>query len=121
MQLPKDYASFVTNYFDQQLKKKYFKTKDGKVESLLKSFISRQDVEEYLNKKLGTELPEELLPIAVDPAGNKICIGINGNVYGKIFYWGEDEEYEEHEPSYDCIRLVADSFTEFMNGLTETR
>lgn len=121
IQLPRDYTNFIVGYFDQPLGRKFFKTKDGKVESLIKSFIPWPEVEDYLSHGLGTEVPHELLPIALTPAGNKVCIGIKEKVAGKIFYWSEDEEDEGHELSYDYIRLVADSFSEFLNGLTASR
>jgi hypothetical protein len=76
-------------------------------------------------------IPVALIPIG-DDSGNKICLGIQGDEYGKIFYWGyqteiDDEDYlEEHgtplpkELKYQNVYLIADSFEDFIRRLEKS-
>ncbi|REH56255.1 SUKH superfamily protein [Tenacibaculum gallaicum] len=64
-------------------------------------------------KDLKDFLPIGYLPFAYDPGGNQICMDLNeGENYGKIYYLPMD--MGEIEPE-----LLADSFEEFLNGLSE--
>jgi cell wall assembly regulator SMI1 len=60
---------------------------------------------------LGGRLPDDLLAIAGDPGGNKICIGLAGDARGRIMFF-------DHET--DRVELVADSLDAFLRGLTST-
>lgn len=61
--------------------------------------------------ELRSELPKSgVLPIARDPGGNLVCLGYAGKRAGKVFFF--DHEMEALVP-------LADSFTEFLNGLTK--
>jgi len=57
-------------------------------------------------------LPADMIPIADDPFGNAICLGIRGANVGKIYFW--DHESADAAPAH-----VADSFTEFVARLEE--
>ncbi len=57
-------------------------------------------------------LPADLIPIADDPFGNAICIGIRGPSLGKIYFW--HHESADEEPAH-----VADSFAQFVEHLEE--
>jgi len=61
-------------------------------------------------ESIGRFLPADIIPIADDPFGNAICIGIRGDAYGKIFFW-------DHESAYDEPMRIADSFTQFVENL----
>jgi cell wall assembly regulator SMI1 len=54
------------------------------------------------------ELPEGLIPIGEDPAGNLFCLGIGGQQLGKVYFWDQDRAH---------ITLVANSFADFINRL----
>ena len=60
-------------------------------------------------------LPTELVPIASDPGGNLICISVNGENLGAVYFW--DHDIEEDPPSYANVRLIANSFDEFLGAL----
>jgi cell wall assembly regulator SMI1 len=52
-----------------------------------------------------------VIPIADDPGGNQICVGIRGDFLGKIYFWVHDEMDE------DEVRLLielAPSFEAFV-------
>jgi len=75
---------------------------------------------EEVNAVYSKRIPDSLITIADDPFGNAICICINGENLGKVFFWDHELESEdEEEPSYDNISLLAASFSEFLGKLYE--
>ncbi len=62
-------------------------------------------------------IPRQILPIADDPGGNQICIGISGKHRGRIYFW--DHEKETTLFKFRATTLLADSFGGFLNGLFE--
>jgi hypothetical protein len=70
-------------------------------------------------------IPKELIPIACDPGGNQICLGVReGKYYGKIYFWNHENEAaiwdlpdDVETPWWDNVYLVANSFEEFINKL----
>lgn len=59
-------------------------------------------------------MADDLMPIAGDPFGNQICLGISGIRSGQVFFWNHDDE---DEPERN-VHLSAPSFEEFLAGLT---
>jgi cell wall assembly regulator SMI1 len=55
-------------------------------------------------------LPSDVIPIADDPFGNAICLGIRGEKKGKVYFW-------DHESAEDEPELVSGSFAEFVSKL----
>jgi cell wall assembly regulator SMI1 len=53
-------------------------------------------------------VPDDMLPIAADPFGNIIAIGVKGDATGKVFFW-------DHETS--DVHLVALTFEMFLDSL----
>ena len=69
-------------------------------------------------------IPEKLLPIACDPFGNTICIGIKEKHYGKVYFWDHENEAGARNPFDNTIKpwwknitLIANSFTDLLNSL----
>ena len=75
-------------------------------------------------------IPETMIPIAGDGGAGQICLGIEGDDLGKVFYWDManeplDEEtyledYGEPMPAdakRQNVHLVADSFDKFLEQL----
>ena len=62
------------------------------------------------------KIPDELLPIARDDGGNIICLGIQGDYYGKLYYWTTNYSFWGEE-DLNYIYLISNSFTDFINGL----
>jgi hypothetical protein len=93
--------------------------------STLQFFLSLNGQEYYTD--LGWHLdmfrdrvPAELLPIAYDPGGNLVCLGIRGEHRGTVFFWDHELEAEEDkEPDYRNLSFVAESFTAFLQSLSE--
>jgi hypothetical protein len=66
----------------------------------------------------GDRLPKGFLPIAHDSGSNKVCICVDGPAYGKVYFWDFKKAvpYGE-EPILDNMYLIANNFTDFINGL----
>ncbi|MEO7734310.1 MAG: SMI1/KNR4 family protein [Kofleriaceae bacterium] len=83
-------------------------------------FLSLYDGEfsnlERTIKLMGDRFPEDTLPIACDPFGNVVLIGLSGDKRGKVYFWDHENE-AEGGPDWSNIDLVADSFDSFMSGL----
>jgi len=75
------------------------------------------DLKTMLNRTRD-RMPNNIIPIANDPGGNKICISIKGEDYGKVYFWDHEFEADEDEkPDYRNLSLIANSFTEFFKLL----
>lgn len=57
-------------------------------------------------------IAKEFLPIALDGAGNVICLGLSETKSGKIYFWFHEEE--TNDPF-----LLADSLESFLNSFGE--
>ena len=64
----------------------------------------------YLNR-----LPAGMLPIALCPGGDLICLNMDKELFGKIFFWDH-----EHECLNNELYLVADTFLEFLRSFSES-
>jgi hypothetical protein len=58
-----------------------------------------------------TILPQAIIPIADDPFGNLVCLGVAAADGGRVFFW--DHEYGDSSG----LSHVADSFTNFLDSL----
>lgn len=65
--------------------------------------------------KSAKRIPPNVLPIAGDPFGNLICLSIEGEDKGKVYFW--DHETEPQNASYENLSLIAGSFADFINIL----
>lgn len=65
-------------------------------------------------------IPADTVPIAYDPGGNLILLGISGPTVGRVFFWMREYEVPEGEtPDYSNVGLIANSFNEFLDSLAE--
>lgn len=92
------------------------------------SMTDKRSLAKRINDYKG-RIPESLMPIGDDGAGNQICIGIKGPERDRIYYWDHendpnDQEYfEDHgepmppEVKFQNVYLVADSFEGFIYRL----
>lgn len=61
-------------------------------------------------------IPDGTLPIATDPFGNLILLGIDGGSDPAVYFWDHENEPEGNEIPRN-VYLVCNCFTEFINGL----
>ncbi|AIK96204.1 SMI1/KNR4 family protein [Candidatus Odyssella acanthamoebae] len=69
-------------------------------------------------------IPANMLPIGEDPGSNLILLSVKGPDRGKIYFWDHDLEADPAQgetPDYSNLTLIADSFDEFINGLSEEK
>lgn len=74
-------------------------------------------------------MPESLIPIGNDGVGNQICLGVDGDERGKVYFWDHHDEWDEDdyldsgEPvppdlKFSNVYQIADSFDDFLQRLT---
>jgi hypothetical protein len=65
-----------------------------------------------------TLVPEPLFPIGNSSTDDLICLSLSGETRGGIFFWDDMVELTEF-PSFANVYKIADSFTEFVENLSE--
>jgi cell wall assembly regulator SMI1 len=69
-------------------------------------------------------IPRSLIPIMDDPLGNAVCLGVAGAEHGRVHFWDHEDkpdpdEWDGEMETAGNLRLLAESFTEFVAGLRE--
>ncbi len=64
----------------------------------------------------GRMLPE-LFPFACNGSGDEICLVTEGKKAGQVVFW--DSYGEKKKPTWKNVYKIADTFEEFIDGLTE--
>lgn len=68
-------------------------------------------------KRYQTRVPEELIPVAVDPGGNLICLGVKGKYTEQVLFWDHENEAPEGEDAwFKNVYLVGHTFDAFIAG-----
>ena len=87
-------------------------------------FLSVKDKEQptceilEIAKTFAGRIPSDTLPIADDPFGNLILLGVGEGNFNEVFLWDHEAEgYEPPEDEYHNVGKLADSFEEFIEGL----
>ncbi|MBP7253631.1 MAG: SMI1/KNR4 family protein [Alphaproteobacteria bacterium] len=66
-------------------------------------------------------IPDALLWIMDDPFGNAICLGLQGESRGRVYFWDHENEPEGNwdgkVDSGGDLQILANTFTEFVAGL----
>jgi len=74
------------------------------------------DVENVMPLLKG-RIPFNMFPIAQDPGGNLVLIGVEGEGKGEVFFWDHERE-QDNDPTGKCnISHISDSLEDFMNNL----
>lgn len=102
----------------------HFKGETGPyTDSSVDSFLAVHDGEhdnfekQYLFCKSEGLLANNLVPVADNPGGNRICLSISGSDANSVYFW-DHEAIDEHDKNAN-LHLVADSFNEFLANLQE--
>ena len=125
IKLPDAYKAFLIKNNGGKPTPRKFNSVDKKITSRimlffpLGKFYPKNLANNYEVFVEGNKIPKNLLPIGEDPINNLICMSIDGKDYGAIYYWSMDYEEDGFKASYKYIRLVSESFTEFINSLSE--
>lgn len=124
LKLPKDYRGFLLKNNGGKPEPRRFITVSKKIKSSVMLFfplaeiVTENLVRNYLLFNQGNKIPKNLMPIGHDPLKNQICISVEGDDFGYVYFWDMDEEVGRG-PSYNNMSLVAKSFSEFVDCLTE--
>lgn len=125
---PADYINFLINfggsafegYVDFCFLDKYSHDERG----LLSVFFGVRPGDGYdLMRNYETyreRIPPNFLPIADDPGGNLICLSIDGDDKGSVYFWDHNEEEipsDGEVAGYSNVYLLARTFSEFINSL----
>ncbi|MFF2484326.1 SMI1/KNR4 family protein [Paenibacillus sp. NPDC058071] len=117
IKLPNLYKDFLLEYNGGRVEPNVFRISSDEGESALNVFYGIGNMNNNLEKKIG--FFEEILeigfiPIARDSGGNQICLGIREEFYDQIFFWTQDEEYDE---AMDNMHYLAENIQEFIDSL----
>ena len=128
MTLPKNYRSFLLRYNGGRPDPAFFPIRDfdrsafgdrspfGAIHFFFG--LSRTVQSSNLGWNFSTlrgRMPRELLPIAGDESGNRICLAVTGTNAGCVYFWDHDDEHSP--PTYANLYLIASSFEEFLDGI----
>lgn len=78
----------------------------------------KHDLSEHI-QRYKHMLPTNLLPIASEIASDLICLSVNGNDYGKIYFWDSNWIVTDRVPDYSNVHFLANSLLEFFDKLFE--
>jgi hypothetical protein len=123
--LPPAYRKFLRSHNGGIPTPDLFSTRDGKIDSIVRNFLPLDsDDEESLTSEfeeftLEKQIPSNIIPIAIDPADDRIVLSLFGRDAGSIYYWARGQEPDPPSCSYKYMYLIADSFEEFLSYLHE--
>lgn len=118
--LPTDYREFLLRHNGPLVQPMEFNVSDYS-DSIHEHFYGLHDVlhrdlrSTYLNSS--DEFPSDLMPVAEDGGGNYVCIGLGGR-FGSRVYFLDHELYDQSDDTSGVIP-IADSFSQFLEGLFE--
>jgi len=98
--------------------KKTFRISDSQGDGILSRFYSIGDTRNSLSKYIDIlegRIPNDFIPIANDPSGNIICLGMQNEYYENIFFW--DHEQENDEADMSNMYFLATNIYEFVENM----
>lgn len=120
--LPEDYRNYLIQYNGGLPKTNHFCIKseggDSRIHHVYGLNVGPDFQRLDLMFKIYTgRVSKSVLPIADDPFGNLICIGINNDIYGKIYFWDHEKEHNYNDTQQ--MEELSTSFTDFLLTLHE--
>ncbi len=115
---PEPYVKYLQVYNDGKLELNYIKIPDNEITiryfygtSEDKIFDLKANYQVYQDR-----LPSKCVPVAADDCGNLICMSVNTETYGKIYFWDHEtmdmNTYENTNLQIENLILISDSFEE---------
>lgn len=132
VKLPAEYREFLLSNNGAFVEPNVFEfdTEDGHNSSSLSWLYGLKNGDDddviEINRFREGRLPNRFLAIGTDPGGNAICISCKDDEsFGKIYFWDHEKEADEDEGespnSIGNTYLLAHSFLQFLNSLTESK
>ena len=125
--LPGSYREFLLRFNGGRPTPSHFDVPNWPVrESLVNDFNgvvpgAYNDLEKDLDL-LQDRIPKDLIPIADDPGGNVILLGVGGPYHDHVFFWDHDNEpfdAGESLEEYPNVYPIAQDFRSFLMGLRD--
>ena len=125
--LPRDYKTFLLRFNGGSPDKPLFRLKGKRVfGECIHYFLSISDdpdisFHKYYQRYKGdnNRLPKDIIPVAFDPGGNLICLSVGSKNFGQVFFWDHESETSSRGERGENLRLIADTFQDFIDGLKE--
>lgn len=123
VKLPNSYRDFLKKHNGGYPQPDGFDFANGEDGSSVDKFLEissskNESVSEYYNN-YNDRIPKDYFPIAKDPGGNLILIGVK-NSNADIYFWDHENEAEGGDvPGMDNMHLIASSLDDFINDLCE--
>lgn len=118
--LPDDFREFLSQFGECDLEEyAVFPTDGGGVAPgtfFGKTILSAID-------DFAERLPVSVIPINDDGAGNLICISLQSDSYGKVYFQSHSVAYDQTDDDVDAAKFatlveLSDSFSEFISALS---
>lgn len=72
----------------------------------------------FERSRMAGRVPSGLLPIAEAEGGNLVCVSLQGQDRGTVYFWDHEEEADEDvESTYCNLHVIGSSFRDFWNSL----
>ena len=123
IELPEEYKRFLLSTNGGKTVNYKFETKDQTIASYMMLFLplslkNENNVEHCFTNYNRTEIiPQDFLPIGLDPMNNLICLSVTSERKGKVYFCGLTYFKEQQALRNESIRLIANSFDEFLYNL----
>ena len=124
--IPDEYKKFLLLYNGGKADRRRFTIRDDKgattTSSIMMFFPLSQETEHnleemYLHYNRGNIVPENFLPIGIDPADSLICLSIKGKDRGYVYFCDLDYFEEDNELKEEYIIRMEQSFNSLVNNL----
>jgi hypothetical protein len=112
------FAKFLLDNNGGRPEKSTFRISNSQGNSIISRFYSIGDTKNSLSKYIDIlegRIPSNFIPIANDPSGNIICLGIQNEYYENIFFW--DHEQENDDADMSNMYFLAKNIYDFVESL----
>ncbi|MFF5398840.1 SMI1/KNR4 family protein [Peribacillus butanolivorans] len=121
--LPKDFSRFLLSNNGGKALNRRFQTKDHTItSSIILFFPLSSEIDENLESNFikyneSKIVPKDFLPIGLDPANSLICLSLDREQEGKVYFCDMDYFEEDNELRKEFIKPISGNFKEFMDNL----
>lgn len=126
VKFPEDYREFLMKYNGGYPVPDGFRFFGREVGSSVHHFLrvrggDESESLEYAADVFAGRVPSGLFPVARDPGGNLICIGVLGGAFeSQVVFWDHEGEADVgEEPVGSNLTLISMDFSSFLSGLRE--
>lgn len=128
VKLPEQYREFMIKYNGGRVDPNIFDLDvidDATVLNELYELKTEKGLDLYSVNDLHEDyFSDEFIAIGDDPGGSDICIGVKGDVRGKVYFFDRESDYEEYDEEGEEILidekimyLLSDTFYGFLDSL----